>query len=1215
MLKIIKDNMFKLKLKNKHYIAMTMFFFLIVVGGIFLGVHSVKADAITSLGMGVLNFFSSVLLTLAELAMKLTILFIEQFKAIAKYNEFMDAPPVVLGWLMVRDLANMFFVVVLLVIAFGTILGLEQYEWKRSLIKLVFAAIFINFSKLILQLIIDASNVFTVTFLNAISDTAGANVIKMFKLSEMQKMITPQNIGGAALGENNKTEFTSSIFLGSVMAVFMSVTAMATIGVYLVIMVARVVVLWVLMILSPLAFLASALPAGRQYAQEFWSKFTHHVLVAPVMVFFLWLAFATMGNGNIAAQIGVNTSQVQQAGAAFADRAQLPDSPSTTVSEATSWENLSSFIIAIGFLLIGIDFVQKLGVVGGHLTQSAQKFGMAVTTIASGYTVGRWIAGAGKEAASDYGRLVWAATGGKVRHMEGIKEIPLIGAAGKIRRKAAVERLERLEKGREARYKAEGPAGLAAALAPEKRGIVEMEKGTEMIKGKKTKEEERWGAEKTKDIYQGDMKVFSENRTKNIEAELGINLKTDANFAELNNNLQTALQKDDIEGINAAWGNINKEILKVKKDDKDIIPKIRDIDRKSSKGTLMVAGEMEEQYAEEEIGSAESRKKMLKGWFSHEYLRAEREEAKERVSKVNEKMIDERAMKDAATSKLEKEDPAIWQTMNSEQRQKKIEEYLKSLDKTSKENLMKTHVTEETDRRTLEFSVAETLRKAKSSDYWDKLSEQDKKKEIDEYISGLDDRTKRTRINFDRTRAEKEGINAETTQSQIREKANNKISQAERTIAYEKEGVFSGLAKIGGEYDEYKSGRLMKKYASELEGQKALVADVAKEQEGKAGDNYRRWVERKAAEDEQEYNFSYERSTKEISDTYHALEALNQKEESGKELGSEEKKARESLTQKQARLVSSFVRNFTGGFASLVGELDSSFKGVTVNNEENIGRTVAALTTGKKWQDVASDEGFQKTEQDMRKRFKEKEERMFRLMARAMDTAGNNFYASYYRQITEGLDEFGNVKLSFAHNMKDGLGAKGKIGTGTKQKGADWRREQSQMIVEPALNRQRVKDARAFMNLNGEGRSLGVANEASLKAIRSYSSAPEQYISDMSENDARVMFGGSWGRSSWNDVDSRFEMTDDNRVAVGLLMNDFVNRYNTTSSRQEKDKIVNNLRVLFEKIGVSEINGKSIKEMKIGELNEFINEKIISGYEGHKHAFSSDELKKLVLKE
>jgi hypothetical protein len=94
----------------------------------------------------ILTMITKAILMIAQICIKMTIFALEFFVKLAKYNGYVDAPIVILGWTMIRDIANMFFVVVLLVIAFGTILGLEQYEWKKTMVNFILAAIFINFS-------------------------------------------------------------------------------------------------------------------------------------------------------------------------------------------------------------------------------------------------------------------------------------------------------------------------------------------------------------------------------------------------------------------------------------------------------------------------------------------------------------------------------------------------------------------------------------------------------------------------------------------------------------------------------------------------------------------------------------------------------------------------------------------------------------------------------------------------------------------------------------------------------------------------------------------------------------------------------------------------------------------------------------------------------------------------------------------------------------
>ncbi|MEK7083704.1 MAG: hypothetical protein AAB932_00520, partial [Patescibacteria group bacterium] len=366
----------------------------------------------TMIGNGIIYAITQLSLLFARLAIGMTIFFLKLFIELAKYNNYINAGPVVLGWVMVRDIANMFFVVALLAIAFGTILGVESYEWKKTLVKLILAAIFINFSKLIAGAIIDIAHVFTITFVNAVGNAAGGNLINMFKFQEIMAL-TGQELN---FGENYTGDLRLDLLMAGAMAAMMAGIAMMTLGAYLIVMLLRMVILWVLIILSPIAFIAQVLPNTKSYASEWWDEFTKHVLVAPIMVFFLWLAFATLGTGNIAAQLDITFSGT--GGPEFADRiggeaaasirqagiANTGKKPSVSLLEASTWENLSNFLIAIAFMWVGLERVQKLGVRGGGLTQGAMKFAKNVATIASGYAVGRWIVGGATKGAEKAGK-------------------------------------------------------------------------------------------------------------------------------------------------------------------------------------------------------------------------------------------------------------------------------------------------------------------------------------------------------------------------------------------------------------------------------------------------------------------------------------------------------------------------------------------------------------------------------------------------------------------------------------------------------------------------------------------------------------------------------------------------------------------------------------------------------------------------------------------
>lgn len=375
---------------NKQLIGAVVLLAVMGVFGVSQTVHANVLDLGASIGSdfvrAIIEAVSRIAVTIARLCVLMAIFFLRFFINIAAYNGYIEATTVQLGWTMVRDVANMFFVVALMAIAFMTILGAGGYEWKKAMGKLIFGAIFINFSNLICGIIIDAAYVFTITFLSAVVQAAGGNMIQMFSLDKVLGLVrTPADAGAF---ENLRLELLASSFI----MVLFGALAAYTIGAYAIVMVSRMVVLWTLIILSPLAFLAQAFPKGERVASRWWGQFINHVMVGPIMVFFLWLSFATLGNGTVFEQdirgdIPPNIPALNESVDAGTTNA-------LSLTEISSWENMANFIIAIAFLLVGIKVVGELNVQGGGVTAGAAKFAKNVATIATGVALARGAASA-----------------------------------------------------------------------------------------------------------------------------------------------------------------------------------------------------------------------------------------------------------------------------------------------------------------------------------------------------------------------------------------------------------------------------------------------------------------------------------------------------------------------------------------------------------------------------------------------------------------------------------------------------------------------------------------------------------------------------------------------------------------------------------------------------------------------------------------------------
>ena len=306
---------------------------------------------------------SYVLQAVAGLVGQLTVMITGLLTSVIVYNDFINFEAVNLGWVLVRDIGNMFFVVVLLLIAVATILRLESYNLKRLLPKLLLMAILVNFSKVISGLLIDAAQVVTLTFANAIVQVTAGNLYAKFGLAELFAISQDAFLPGS--GEENIALFY--LFLSLLLATIMLIIAFSVILAYLVVFALRIVALWILIILSPLAYVLSAFPQGERYSREWWQTFSKYVTVGPILMFFFWLAIAT---SEQAFTETLDTTRAPTTTLSEGGVAQLEPSLRVGIGKAGEKENVLKFLVMTCLMLGGLVAAQKAGVAGSQFAGS-----------------------------------------------------------------------------------------------------------------------------------------------------------------------------------------------------------------------------------------------------------------------------------------------------------------------------------------------------------------------------------------------------------------------------------------------------------------------------------------------------------------------------------------------------------------------------------------------------------------------------------------------------------------------------------------------------------------------------------------------------------------------------------------------------------------------------------------------------------------------------
>ncbi len=359
------------------------------------------------------NLIGGIIAVFIQAISLILILLVNVLIDVASYSDFINATAVTKGWVIVRDICNMFFVLILLVIAFATILGQEEYSAKKTLPKLIIAAVLINFSKMFCGLMIDVANVMMLTFVNAFKEIGSGNIIDMLGVTDVVKM-------GSGTEDITFSQIVGAYIFGLIYIIIATVVVASMLGM----LVMRIVMIWIYVVLSPAAFFLQAIPGkGQSYAAQWWSKWTSNLIVGPVIAFFLWLSFAALQTGGSPI---VNSSANGDAEVA-AQKGLVVDEGSGIPSEAGKPSSMAKFAIAIGMLLGGMKIAQE---VGGE-TGSMLGKGMAQLNKGKALAIGAGI-GAAKGIGRGAGRLGLGAVSRGDRLLSGSKGDNRATWAGKM---------------------------------------------------------------------------------------------------------------------------------------------------------------------------------------------------------------------------------------------------------------------------------------------------------------------------------------------------------------------------------------------------------------------------------------------------------------------------------------------------------------------------------------------------------------------------------------------------------------------------------------------------------------------------------------------------------------------------------------------------------------------------------------------------------------
>lgn len=198
--------------------------------------------------------------------------------------------PVYDAWKMMRNIANICFVIAFLIIIFSqlTSFGVNNYGIKKLLPRIIVAAILVNVSYWICAIAIDVSNILGTSLKGLLDASSDA-------------IYTPDQQGGIFSGNNPWMNATAVILAGGIslyigLSAFLPaiIAALLAIVTVFIVLTLRQALIILLVVIAPLAFVALLLPNTESWFKKWRALFQTLLLMYPIIaVIFGASAFAS----------------------------------------------------------------------------------------------------------------------------------------------------------------------------------------------------------------------------------------------------------------------------------------------------------------------------------------------------------------------------------------------------------------------------------------------------------------------------------------------------------------------------------------------------------------------------------------------------------------------------------------------------------------------------------------------------------------------------------------------------------------------------------------------------------------------------------------------------------------------------------------------------------------------------------------------------------
>ena len=326
------------------------------------GLHPIRAITSWILGFTVAQFIYYVILTPIGWLLGIAGTFADWMLQPAY---IINSTVVQVGWGVTRDLANMFFILILLGIALDYIL-FQSFGVKRALPTLIIVALLINFSLPIAGIFIDFANVFSDFFISKVTGDCIGRASNCGFTS-----VIAQNLNLTRLyQEGGSTDLIVNMIFATFLMLGMTFTFFA-LGIMFLL---RTGWLYALLILLPLVLVLMPFPKTSSYFGRWTNRFFQWTFFAPVATFFLYLSMLVF-------QANINPDSANKVVGADAMSYLINGAPAQIWDQGvggTFIEQVIKYVVVWFFMLGSLMAAQTMGVTGAGaalgMIKSTQKW-------------------------------------------------------------------------------------------------------------------------------------------------------------------------------------------------------------------------------------------------------------------------------------------------------------------------------------------------------------------------------------------------------------------------------------------------------------------------------------------------------------------------------------------------------------------------------------------------------------------------------------------------------------------------------------------------------------------------------------------------------------------------------------------------------------------------------------------------------------------------